>query len=333
MINVILPDRRQRRLPFFLAMEEWVAKRLDACNYIFTWIVAPTVICGRNQDIEKEVNLPYCRQHGIDVVRRRSGGGCVYADHNNIMISFITPDTDVETTFAQFTNRIAGQLRAIGINAEATGRNDIMVEGRKISGNAFLHLPGRSIIHGTMLYDTDPESMRNAITPSRAKLESKRVLSVENRVITAHELLPDMTINVFHNALLSGLITGQYLMSDADIREVEAIEQEYYRPKWLWRQKHDETRPTHIDGVGEFVVRVDIDEAGLIRNILLKGDFFETSDSLSSVLNCLMGIKPEYEPIKKALADTDIRNIIAGLSTDNFINLITDKNNHYGTDR
>lgn len=333
MINVILPDRRKRRLPFFLAMEEWVAKRLDACNYIFTWIVSPTVICGRNQDIEKEVNLPYCRQHGIDVVRRRSGGGCVYADHNNIMISFITPDTDVETTFAQFTNRIAGQLRAIGINAEATGRNDIMVDGRKISGNAFLHLPGRSIIHGTMLYDTDPESMRNAITPSRAKLESKRVLSVENRVITAHELLPDMPIDVFHNALLSGLITGQYLMSDDDIREVEAIEQEYYRPEWLWRQKHDETRPTHIDGVGEFVVRVDIDEVGLIRNILLKGDFFETSDSLSSVLNCLKGIKPEYEPIKKALADTDIRNIIAGLSTDNFINLITDKNNHYGTDR
>lgn len=146
-------------------MEEWIARHLSPDDYFFIWRVKPTVICGRNQDIEKEVNLPYCRTHGIDVVRRRSGGGCVYADMNNWMFSFITPDEVVSTTFGRYTTLIAGMLRSLGFDASATGRNDIYIYNRKVSGNAFYHMPGRSIVHGTMLYDIDVERMTNAITP------------------------------------------------------------------------------------------------------------------------------------------------------------------------
>ncbi len=336
MIHVVLPDNRQRRLPFYLAMEEWVAKTLPAHDYIFTWVVAPTVICGRNQDIEKEVNLQYCRENGIDVVRRRSGGGCVYADRNNIMVSFITPDTDVETTFAYFTDRIAQQLRNMGIAAEATGRNDIIVGGRKISGNAFLHLPGRSIVHGTMLFDIDREKLQNAITPSRAKLESKRVQSVESRIVTARELLPEITFDDFHRNLLFSVPVDEYLLTDQNISEIEEIEQGYYAPEWMWRKAHhanNEARSTHLDGVGEISLRVDLDAEGMIKDIAMSGDFFETDDTLSEVLNSLTGILPARTTVKRALGDTDIKKIITGLSTETFINLITDKNYHYGTAR
>ena len=96
MKHLSLPDAALwRRLPFYLAAEEWAARVLPPDDYFFAWRVAPTVICGRNQDMAAEVDLDYCRTHGIDVVRRRSGGGCVYADRNNWMFSYITPSDEV----------------------------------------------------------------------------------------------------------------------------------------------------------------------------------------------------------------------------------------------
>lgn len=233
MIRVVLPDNKPRRLAFFLAMEEWVAKNMPGWEYFFTWNVNPTVIIGHNQDIESEVNLDYCREHGIEVVRRRSGGGCVYADKDNIMTSYVCAETDVEATFKRYIGMVAAQLRRMGIDAEASGRNDITVGERKISGNAYYLLPTRSIVHGTMLYDTNIEHMLNAITPSKAKLESHRVKSVESRITTVSRLKPEMSFEEFHDKLTSGLQTGEYKLSSREIADIETIEQEYYRPEWI----------------------------------------------------------------------------------------------------
>ena len=142
MINVILPDSSPHRLPFYLTMEEWIARRLPAGDYFFTWQVDPTVIFGRNQDIDKEVDLDYCRRHGIAFYRRRSGGGCVFADRSNIMFSFITPSEQVVTTFSRYTSLVARMLQSLGLDAEAGGRNDITVGGRKVSGQRFLSPAG-----------------------------------------------------------------------------------------------------------------------------------------------------------------------------------------------
>ena len=151
MIYVELPAMPVRRLPFYLATEEYVACKFDSPEYFFMWQVNPTVIFGRNQLIEAEVNLEYCRSHGIETYRRKSGGGCVFADMSNIMFSYITTDTTVRLTFDKYMRIVAHTLRRLGVNAEASGRNDIMIDGRKVSGNAFYHKPGRSIVHGTML--------------------------------------------------------------------------------------------------------------------------------------------------------------------------------------
>ena len=331
MKNIVLPTRAAHRLPFYLALEEWVAYNLPAADYFFTWVVAPTVIAGRNQDIEKEVDISYCRSKGIDICRRRSGGGCVFADTSNIMVSFITPDTDVRTTFSAYTERVAAQLRAMGIDAEASGRNDITVGGRKISGNAFYHLPGRSIVHGTMLYDTDMELMMNAITPSRAKLESKKVQSVQSHIVTAHELMPDMSFNEFHRSLVAGLADSSYILTESDIEAVREIEQNYYRPEWLYGRSSatdagaclTRTFSKRIEGVGELVVTMTTDRDKIIRGVDLKGDFFLLSDLDSALLKALEGVRLSADRLSTALEGIDTGKVIAGMTNSTFVKLMT----------
>ena len=191
MKHVILPDDVRRSLAFYLAMEEFVAREIED-EAFFVWRVEPTVIYGRNQVIENEVNLEYCREHGVDIVRRKSGGGCVYSDLGNIMVSYISRRGDVSEVFDRYMTALTEALRALGVPAEKSGRNDILVEGRKISGNAFHQLPDRSIVHGTLLYSTDLEALTEAIRPPVEKLQRHGVESVRQRVMNLSEYVDTM---------------------------------------------------------------------------------------------------------------------------------------------
>lgn len=260
MKHLALPDAALwRRLPFYLAAKEWAARTLPPDDYFFAWRVNPTVICGRNQDMDAEVNMEYCRAHGIDVVRRRSGGGCVYADRDNWMFSYITPSDDISTTFSRYTILVSDMLRGLGFDARPTGRNDIVIDGRKVSGNAFYHIPGRSIVHGTMLFDVDAATMSRAITPSRAKLESKRVQSVPARITCLRAEGIDMDVDAFGRYAI-GRICGDntYQVSEAELHAIEAVEQTYYLPEFLSGRRAPEhegadvgviRRQGRIDGV------------------------------------------------------------------------------------
>ena len=171
----------------YLAKEQELVKTVKEPT-LFTWIVAPTVIYGRHQSAEVEVNEDYCRQHGIAVVQRKSGGGCVYADRGNLMISFVTPSTHSEQVFTDFLTLIAQALQAKGIAAVTTEHNDILVGGRKISGWACYTTPTGTIVHGTMLYDVCIDHLQQAITPTAAKLAKHGVASVRQRVANIKEL-------------------------------------------------------------------------------------------------------------------------------------------------
>ena len=165
---------------------------------LFTWIVEPTVIYGRHQNAEVEVNEDYCRAHGIAVVQRKSGGGCVYADRGNLMISVIEPkntDHSVDSvqnidqnTFERVLAWVCKALQAKGIEAVTTEHNDILVGGRKISGWACYTTPTGTIVHGTMLYDVNLEDLQQAITPTKEKLNKHGVASVRQRVANLNEL-------------------------------------------------------------------------------------------------------------------------------------------------
>ena len=192
MKHVILPDDVRRSLAFYLAMEEFVAREIEG-EAFFVWRVEPTVIYGRNQVLENEVNLEYCREHGVDIVRRKSGGGCVYSDLGNIMVSYVSRRGDVCEVFDRYMTALTEALRALGVPAEKSGRNDILVEGRKVSGNAFHQLPDRSIVHGTLLYSTDLEALTEAIRPPVEKLQRHGVESVRQRVMNLSEYVALMT--------------------------------------------------------------------------------------------------------------------------------------------
>ena len=234
MTHVSLPSDETRRLSFYLAMEEYAARQLnDGDDLFFLWQVEPTVIFGRNQIIENEVNLPYCREHGIQFYRRKSGGGCVYADRSNVMMSYITRSDEVTVTFSRYMEMVCNMLRELGLPATSTQNNDILIDGRKVSGNAFYHIPGHSIVHGTMLFDTDMEHMLSAITPPQQKLDKHGVQSVRQRITLLKEHT-DLSIEAFKQFAAERLCDKELKLTELDMKGIETIEQEYLDPKFVF---------------------------------------------------------------------------------------------------
>jgi lipoic acid synthetase/lipoate-protein ligase A len=170
-------------------MEEYVADNIDD-DAFFVWQSEPTVIIGRNQDLEAEVNIDYCREHDVDIVRRKSGGGCVYSDKGNIMISYISRRGDVSAVFDRYLSALTACLCSLGLDAARSERNDVMVCGMKVSGNALHQLPDRTIVHGTLLFCSDFDALEQAIRPPIEKLERHGIESVRQRVANLCDFLP-----------------------------------------------------------------------------------------------------------------------------------------------
>ena len=319
---VQLPNERIYKLPFYLAMEEYVAQSFPAQDYFFMWQVPPTVIFGRNQLVDSEVNTAFCRSNGIEFYRRKSGGGCVYADEGNIMLSYITPDTNVNFTFNRYMLMIEHALQSLGIDARTTGRNDILIAGKKVSGNAFYHLPSRSIVHGTMLYDTDIDNMAGATTPSTSKLESKGVQSVRQHVTTIKEHLA-ITLGDFQNHLRSSLCDGTIVLGQGDIDAIEAISREYYTTEFIYGKNPacSFSHRVRLDGVGEFVVDLVVKD-NIIRKANLAGDFFLVGDLDGMLLSRLQGVGFTRHSVEKALEGVVCEDIIMNLKKEQLINLL-----------
>lgn len=322
MIYVSLPNDEQRKLPFYLAVEEYVARELPAGDYFFMWQVQPTVIFGRNQLIEAEVDIDYCRANGIATYRRKSGGGCVYADLDNIMFSYITPDSNVNFTFNRYMLMIEHVLQKLGLDARTTGRNDILIDGKKVSGNAFYHLPNRSIVHGTMLYNTDLEKMVRSTTPSDEKLKSKGVESVRQHVTTLNRYLT-ISIEEFKEFVIENLCDSEIKLDESAVRQIEAIESEYLTEEFIYGRNPAYTlvRRARIEGVGEFELRLEI-KKGLIRKVNMLGDFFLVGDLDGGLLARLQGVPFEKNAVEEALLDVEPSAIIMNMTKEQLIELI-----------
>lgn len=229
---IALPTNENRQLSFYLAMEEYVARHMQEPDCFFMWQVAPTVIFGRNQVVENEVNLEYCREHDIRVVRRKSGGGCVYADMDNLMLSMVTDGDNVGFTFNRFVTMIQLALHKIGVTATSTAHNDIMIGDRKVCGTAFYQLPGRSIVHSTMLYDTNMQHMLNAITPSSEKLEKKGIQSVRQRITLLKDHTP-LSLDEIKQKIRDTLCDGELVLTEEQVAGIEEIEQTYLKQDFI----------------------------------------------------------------------------------------------------
>ncbi|MBR4731018.1 MAG: lipoate--protein ligase family protein [Prevotella sp.] len=229
---VALPFTETRRLSFYLAMEEYVARHLDEPDCFFMWQVEPTVIFGRNQVVENEVNLDYCREHGIHVVRRKSGGGCVYADMDNVMLSFVTAEDNVGIAFNRFVNMVLLVFRKMGIEATGSSHNDIMIGDRKVCGTACYHVSGRSIVHSTLLYDTNMEHMLHAITPGPEKLEKKGIQSVRQRITFLKDYI-SLGLDEVKTLIRNTLCVDERMLTAEDVAGIEQLEQQYLREDFI----------------------------------------------------------------------------------------------------
>lgn len=322
MIYIALPEKRMRRPSFYLAMEEHIARTKNICeDCFFMWQVQPSVIFGRNQLIEDEVNLSYCKEHNIEIYRRKSGGGCVYADLANIMFSYITRDENVNFTFNRYINMIILMLGKLGIDAKTSGRNDILIDGKKISGNAFYHIPGHSIVHGTMLYDTNMENMVGSITPSNHKLISKGVKSVRQRIalIKDHTTL---TLNDFKDFIKNDFCDKEITLTEKDIQIIKMIEKEYLSKEFILGKNPRYTiiRKRRIEGCGELEVTLEVKNE-IIKKIDLHGDFFVTGDVDREILIPLIGTRLVRNELNQVLPD-DLSHIITNLQKKDLIDMI-----------
>lgn len=230
---VALPFQEPRRLSFYLAMEEFVARHTDEPDAFFMWQVEPSVIFGRNQVLENEVNVAYCREHGISLYRRKSGGGCVYADMDNLMLSFVTSEENVNFAFNRFVNMVLLVLRKLGIAATGTSHNDIMIGDRKVCGTACYHLEGRSIVHSTMLFDTNMDHMLNAITPSREKLGKKGIESVRQRITLLKDYTTLDSVEALKALIRETLCEGERMLTASEVAGIEAIEATYLKEEFI----------------------------------------------------------------------------------------------------
>lgn len=343
MFYIKTPDFGRRSLVYYLAMEEYIAGNIKTMfepspdgkrEVFFMWQVPPTVVFGRHQVMEAEANVHYCEKHGIKMFRRKSGGGCVYADGGNIMMSYITDSTDISKTFEYFVTSLAGRLSALGLNAEFSGRNDVLVNGKKVSGTAFFLLPDSGIVHGTLLFDSDFDAMYNAITPSDTKIRSKGIESVRQRVTNIKEELEKCgadekytDMEVFKNYIFESFCTGgceERVLSGNDVKMIEEIEASYLDPEFLSGKNHSYTLEYdgRIPEVGDINLKIDM-EKDVISGVSVSGDFFSLREDLDKMLSdCLKNRTCDENSIKEALKHEDISKYIRNMTNEDLLKII-----------
>ncbi|MEH7225758.1 lipoate--protein ligase [Bacillus sp. JJ1566] len=313
-----------------LAIEEYALKNLDINEtYLLFYINGPSIIIGKNQNTIEEINTQYVEDNGIKVVRRLSGGGAVYHDLGNLNFSFITKD-DGESfhNYKKFTEPVIEALKKLGVNAQLSGRNDIEVEGRKISGNAQFSTRGRMFSHGTLMFDSEIDHVVSALKVKKDKIESKGIKSVRSRVANISEFLTEkITIEEFREMLLRYIFNteGQvpeYKLTEKDWEKIHEISKERYQ-NWDWnygKSPKFNYQHTHRFPVGSIDVRLEV-QKGTIENCKIYGDFFGVGD-VEEIETRLNGTKYEKAELEKALEGIDIQHYFGKITKEDFINLI-----------
>ncbi|MDP3130400.1 MAG: lipoate--protein ligase [Bacillota bacterium] len=318
------PTIEVRNLSFYLATEEYLALHYPADDYFFMWQVEPSVIFGRNQLIENEVNVPYCTSHGIKMYRRKSGGGCVYSDASNIMFSFVTPSFNQSFVFEDYLNRVVRMLKKLGLDAHFSGRNDILIGDLKVSGNAFYRVRDRSVVHGTMLFATDVEVMVRAITPDNEKLVSKGIDSVRKRVTNLKDHLT-MSIEDFKAFVKREMCDGSLTLTVADLAGIAEIEKSYLTEDFIYGKNPNYTivKKGYVNA-GTIEVRLELKNNEVIRMNLL-GDYFLIGDQ-DEFLALFRGLPFTREAFVDALSAVDLGDYVMKLNTVDFCEILFGQN-------
>jgi len=302
------------------ALEEYLLKNVQE-DVFMVWQNVPTILIGRNQDARCEYDADYAEEKGIRVVRRLSGGGTIYCDLKNLQYTLIAPFRDEgENPFLKFASPVVGALRQLGIDAEFTGRNDITVEGKKVSGNAQFRYENRVLHHGTLLFDVYMEAISKALRPNPIKLVNKQIQSVASRIGTLSEYVR-MDVRAFMEYLKGHFmkhygIRETYVLREDELREVLRIKRERFdSPSWNLGVRY---RFTHSYDVhhpfGMIGYRLEVAE-GVIRHAEILGDFFGDRD-VFELAGRLKGCAIERESLRRGLEGVRVDDYIRGMENE-----------------
>lgn len=314
---------------FNLALEEYVFEKMPRDQeYFLTWRNDNAIIVGRHQNTAAEINEEFVKEKNIKVVRRLSGGGAVYHDLGNLNFTFIVdarPEQKVD--LRKFCQPIADTLCALGAKAEVDGRNDILIDGMKVSGNAQYVRQGRVMHHGTILFDSDMTVLSQALRPDPAKAQAKGVKSVRSRVTNVRQCLSrDMTIGQFRDALSGALMAGgfeKYELTQANIATIKEIQSKRY-DQWAWNYGFCEAgaliRKRRIEGCGTVEAHITL-KNDLITGISFRGDYFSTlpPEELASLF---IGLPLMEGALRTALENHRAGDYMTGLENEDLVDLL-----------
>ena len=293
-----------------LAIEEYVLKNMDIekDHFLLFYINQPSVIIGKNQNTIEEINTDYIEENGIIVVRRLSGGGAVYHDLGNLNFSFLTKDDGNSfNNYKKFTQPVVDALEKMGVNAELSGRNDILAEGRKVSGNAQFTTKGRMFSHGTLMFDTEIDAVVSALKVKKDKIESKGIKSVRSRVANISEFIKEpMTIEQFRMEILKSIFGGEeniqyYELTEQDWENIYSLSKERYQ-QWAWnygKSPRFNIQKQHRFPSGSIDIRLEVNR-GIVEEATIFGDFFGVGD-VSEIEQLLVGTKYDRTAIGEAI--------------------------------
>lgn len=317
------------QLPFYFAVEEYVARHYTDDDYFMGWRVNPTVMLGRNQLIDNEVNTDYCKEHKIDIFRRKSGGGCIYADKGCIQFSYISRTVNANEAFVAYMQRMADLLKGLKIDAQLSGRNDILINETKVSGCAFYQLSNRSVLHNSLLFDTQLDHLSNALTPAKEKLQSKGVASVRQRV-TNVATYTQLDILAFMDYVRQEMCGTEVLeLTEEDMKGVAEIEKELSSDDFVYGKnpKYSLVRKHRFEGVGTLEAHIEL-KNNIIGSVNMVGDYFLLGDIDHDFLSLLKGCEFTREAVEERLENIDLSTIIRGLKLRQFLRLLFGREPH-----
>ncbi|EHM51062.1 lipoate--protein ligase [Cardiobacterium valvarum] len=316
-----------------IALETYlVENRLTDQPLLLFYINEPSIIIGRNQNTVEEVNQRYVEEHGVHVVRRMSGGGAVYHDLGNFSYCFIQEEHGPARDFSVFTRPVIEALHQMGVaGAKLEGRNDLLIDGKKFSGNAMYIKNGRMTAHGTILYDADLDAVTAALKPRADKIESKGIKSVRSRVTNIRPYVADayqhLNTREFRDHLLLRIFgvnsradVPEHTLNTDDWAQVAAIRAERFA-NWDWnydRSPAFTSERYHKYPQGAVDFRFNVAQGGNISDIKIYGDFFGVGD-IADVEKRLTGIPHRRNSITAAFADIDTALYFGGIAAKDLI--------------
>ena len=314
--------------PYYnMAAEEYLVKNSND-EIFMLWQNDNTIVVGKNQNTLSEINYDYVRDNNINVVRRMSGGGAVFHDLGNINFTFILNSEDDFSNYQKFTKPIIEFLKTLGITATLSGRNDILIDEKKISGNAQYMYKGRIMHHGTLLFSSQSDKLAASLKVSEEKIKSKGIKSVKSRVTNISEHLKEkMSAQDFIERLSAFMLQNGDIKADYDLEqnhnEIEVLKNEKYAT-WDWNfgysPKYSFTKKERFPS-GEIEICMSVASNGIIEDVKIFGDFFSKNE-ISDLENLICGHHHEVNELKTVIKTISVSDYISGITDTDLINIL-----------